>query len=120
MTTQTDTTHIVITLVVDDNCPGGMEGFADVGRFPASDEARIRAMSTDKRTRWIADFWCAAGTYDDVNLTDEAVSTLLGKPAAELVSIGRQRLAQFNDEAAEWLAERHPYVVPTMIRVLGE
>lgn len=100
------TTHIVITLCVHDDCPGGLEGFAEVGRFPETDEDRIRALAAPGETRWLADFWSDAGPYDDVFLTDEAVSELLGKPAGELVSMGRQRLAQLDDGAAGWIAER--------------
>ncbi|TWA71859.1 hypothetical protein FBZ84_101125 [Azospirillum baldaniorum] len=106
------TTHIAITLCVYDGCPGGLEGFAEVARFPAREEARIREMATSERTQWLADFWDKDGHYDDVCLTDDAVSALIGKPVAELVSAGRQKLAQIDDEAAEWLARRHPYAFP--------
>lgn len=105
-------THIVITLIVHDDCPGGMDGFAAIGRLPASDLERIKAVATSERTQWLADIWGAGGHYDDYNLTDETVSEIFRQPVAELVSRGRQKLAEINDDAANWLAKRHPFVKP--------
>lgn len=99
-------THIVITLIVHDGCPGGMSGFAAIGRLPASDLERIKAAESPTPTQWIADFWSASGHYDDRYLSDETVAEIFNKPVAELVSRGRQKLAEHNDDVKTKLAER--------------
>jgi len=96
--------RVVITLMVNDQGEGGMQGFAPVAELPWSAWDGISDdrpdVADDAPYAFVADEYDGDELGESKTLTDEQASALLGKPALELVSLGRQRLAQINDEAA--------------------
>ena len=105
--------HSQVTLAISDNCSGGLEGFAPLSGPLASSifaaafedgEAIAQSGATHSIFVDLMD--------DDGNQTDEKrislaqASQILGMPASDIIPVGRQRLAQINDEDACYVANR--------------
>lgn len=96
-----------ITLAICDNCPGGMEGFAPLsGQLSASvfadaiEDGQSMGQSHEHYSIFV-DLMDA----EEIQRGEKCISVaqaarILGLSAEDIVPIGRQRLAQINDEDA--------------------
>lgn len=101
-----------ITLAISDGYPGGLEGFAPLSdALPASvfsdaaDDGQSMSQSGDYHSVFVD-----LMDKDEIQIGEKCISLsqaaqILGLPPESLVPLGRQRLAQINDEDAA-LAER--------------
>lgn len=100
-------THAEITFV---NHDPRFDGFAQVGEMTVEDYNALPEIDDprpDGAYGFLADLKSGEDTIlADKYLTDEMVEKIFGKPIAEVVSIGRQRLAQINDEDSEYIQSR--------------
>jgi len=99
-----------LTLAISDQCPGGLEGFAPLsGALPASVFTEAVA-DGESMSQSGASFCVFLDLMEGDEQVDEKCISLgqaariLGLPSEGLVSLGRQRLAQIDDEDAEWRA----------------
>lgn len=99
-------THARVTLSV---CEPGFEGFASIGEITLEQYAALPEIENpqpDRPNHFIIDLMSGDEHVDDKWATDGDVEVLLGSPAPALISLGRQRLAQINDEDAEYVRNR--------------
>lgn len=103
-----------ITLAVSDQCPGGLEGFAPLsGHLPAalfdSTIADGQDMTKSAATHcvWLDLMDGEHSRVDEKCISLTTAARILDVEPETLVPLGRQRLAQANDEAANYLRQRH-------------
>lgn len=96
-----------VTLAISDDCPGGMEGFAPLsGQLPASVFAdAIEDGQTMSQSGASYSVFLDLMDKDEMQVGEKCIclaqaAEILGLLPAVLVSLGRQRLAQINDEDA--------------------
>lgn len=97
-----------ITLAISDQCEGGMEGFAPLSdQLPAAvfTDAVADGQSGGVHSVFL-DLMSGDGQVDEKCISIEQAARILNLPAETLIPLGRQRLAQINDEDAEYLAAR--------------
>jgi hypothetical protein len=97
-----------ITLAISDRCPGGLEGFAPLSdALPASVFAEAVEDGLDMgQSGDSCSVFVDLMDKDEMQVGEKCVSLaqaakILGLPAEGLVPLGRQRLAEINDEDAE-------------------
>lgn len=97
-----------ITLAISDQCEGGMEGFAPLSdRLPVQVFADAMEDGQHGGTHaFFLDLMDHTGQADEKCISQEQAARILGTPTETLIPLGRQRLAQINDEAAEYFAAR--------------
>lgn len=102
-----------ITLAISDQCPGGLEGFAQVSDGPLPESVFAEAVedgqsmgASGKRYSVFLDLMDENGQVDEKCISLDQAGRILGVDPATLIPLGRQRLAQIDDEAAEYLAQR--------------
>lgn len=100
-------TYAQVTLAVSDQCPGGLEGFASLSDpLPASVfEAAIADGQTMRTSGDTYSIFLDLMDGDERQVDEKCISLaqaaqILGLPPEGLVPLGRQRLAQINDEDA--------------------
>lgn len=97
-----------ITLAISDQCLGGLEGFASLsGPLPATvfADAIEDAQSGGVHTVFL-DLMEGEEQLNEKCISLGQAARILRAPVESLVPLGRQRLAQIDDEAAEYLANR--------------
>lgn len=104
-----------ITLAICDDYPGGLEGFAPIStHLPASVfAAAIEDGQPMSQSGGAYSVFLDLMDEDDTQADEKCIhidqaANILGLPSESLIPIGRQRLAQINDEAADYVAARRP------------
>lgn len=97
-----------ITVAIDDKLDGGLEGFAEIaGPLPASvfHNAAADGEPTDQPRGFFAVMIdLMNGRYDQVGekcISIAQAARIIGVADEQIIPMGRQRLAQINDEYAE-------------------
>lgn len=105
------TPYAQVTLAISDDCPGGLEGFSPLSeRLPASVFANaIEDGQTMNQSGGPYSVFVDLMGKGDMQVGEKCIciaqaARILGLPSEILVSLGRQRLAQINDEDAEYVA----------------
>lgn len=102
-----------ITLAISDQCEGGLEGFAQLSeQLPVSVYAE--ATEDGEALDHAGAHYCAFVDLMDSEHTQTGekcislaqAAAILGLPVEGLISLGRQRLAQLNDEASDHIKSR--------------
>ena len=101
-----------VTLAISDQCPGGLEGFAPLsGPLPASvftdatADGDSMGQSHGGHSIFL-DLMEGGGQVDEKCISIEQAARILDLPPETLIPLGRQRLAQIDDEDAEYIAAR--------------
>lgn len=102
-----------ITIAISDQCDGGLEGFAQVSDDPLPESVFAEAVedgqgmnASGKTYSVFLDLMDESGQVGEKCISIDHAGRILGADPATLVPLGRQRLAQINDEYSEYLARR--------------
>jgi len=97
-----------VTLAISDQCPGGLEGFAPLSEsLPVSVfEGAVEDGQGMDQSGDTFSIFVDLNDSDDIQLDEKCISLaqaaqILGMPLESIVPLGRQRLAQINDEDAQ-------------------
>lgn len=102
-----------ITLAISDQCAGGLEGFAPLsGELPSSvfaaavEDGQTMSQSGAEYSVFVDLMDGEYNQADEKCISLTPAASILDLPSETLVSLGRQRLAQINDECAAYIAGR--------------
>lgn len=100
-----------ITLAISDGCPGGLEGFAPLSDAlpPSVFDGAVEDGHSMGQSGGSFSVFLDLNDGEDIQRGEKCISLaqaaqILGLPAEDLVPMGRQRLAQINDEDAAHVA----------------
>lgn len=101
-----------VTLAIYDDCPGGLEGFAPLSeQLPAAVFEKATADGEPMSQSGAAHaIFLDLMDAQEMQIGEKCISLaqaaqILGLPADALVPLGRQRLAQINDEDSAYIAD---------------
>jgi hypothetical protein len=108
-----DMAYAQLTLAISDQCPGGLDGFAPLSDplpeavFTDAVEDGLTMTQSGATHSVFVDLMEGGSQVDEKCISIEQAARILGIPPETVVPLGRQRLAQIDDEDAEYFATRN-------------